>query len=32
MLPDTFVATIGATVFTAAGVYLILFAIDQWIV
>jgi hypothetical protein len=32
VLPDAFVATIGATVFTAAGVYLILFAVDQWMV
>lgn len=30
VLPDAFVATIGATVFTVAGVFLILFAVDQW--
>ncbi|HZQ86815.1 MAG TPA: permease prefix domain 1-containing protein [Acidimicrobiales bacterium] len=30
VLPDAFVATIGATVFTAAGVFLLLFSFDQW--
>ncbi|MBV9664079.1 MAG: hypothetical protein JOZ37_08940 [Actinobacteria bacterium] len=30
VLPDGFIATIGATVFTAAGLFLILYAIDQW--